>query len=518
MTTPAGGLRHGPIAPRGFWGDTLAMLGVGYFLAYMPYGFLLKASTDGLLPGVPKVSGFFLLPASVLATFACTFLGVTLFGWWRHVARRTIAGVSIPVPRPQAIWSGLGTAVIIGTTSLAYSVPGVSIVLMMVLMRGGVLTIGHLTDIVHRRHVHWRARLGWILTVIAVSIGLFGLQDMALGAAAACVIGVYLIGYVVRFQVIQRLSKTADRHANFRYVVEELMIAMPALLLTVALMTVVGPAAVQHDVRAGFELLVTGGARLWTALLVGVSYAVLYMFGTLIYLHPREYTFCVPVNRASSILSGVVVSVAIAFLFRQPLPSAAQFAGAALLLVALLTMALPEVGPLLVRRGGMAADRLILFVCAGNTARSPIAQALCAAAIAERLKVSRHDLAALGITIASAGVTARVGKPMKPEAVEVLEAMGVEPHRHEAQQLTPGLIARATAIYCMTADQVRQALEIGPGAAAKIHCLSPQGDLEEPVGTPATQGFADRAHAAIQVRLGELLRQLEPAMAPASSQ
>ena len=157
----------------------------------------------------------------------------------------------------------------------------------------------------------------------------------------------------------------------------------------------------------------------------------------------------------------------------------------------------------------MAADRLILFVCAGNTARSPIAQALCAAAIAERLNVSRHDLGALGITIASAGVTARVGRPMKPEAVEVLEAMGVEPHRHEAQQLTPGLIARATAIYCMTAGQVRQALEIGPGAAAKIHCLSPQGDLEEPVGTPATQRFADRAHAAIQERLSEVLRQLE---------
>ena len=36
MTMPAEGLHPGPIAPRGFWGDTLAMLGVGYFLAYMP--------------------------------------------------------------------------------------------------------------------------------------------------------------------------------------------------------------------------------------------------------------------------------------------------------------------------------------------------------------------------------------------------------------------------------------------------------------------------------------------------
>lgn len=491
-------------------GDTLALLGLGYFLSYMPYAFLVKTSTDGLLPGVPKASGVFLLPGSVLATFVCTYLVVTLFGWWRHVEHRAILGFSVPVPRPQAIFSGVCAAVIIGTTTLAYSVPGVSIVLMMVLMRGGVLAIARITDFVVGRKVHWSAMAAFILTLIAITIGLLGQKNLAIGVAAGGVIGAYLGGYVFRFRVIQRLSKTQNRRAQFRYVAEEQMIAMPALLLMCVAMAFVGPTETQMEVRAGFELLVTGGALLVPTLLIGVFYAVLYMFGTLIYLHPREYTFCVPVNRASSILSGIIASIAITALFDRPLPGAAQFVGAVLLMIALMTMGLPSILPLL-RRRGRPADRLLLFVCAGNTARSPIAQSLCATAIAERLNVSRYDLETLGITIASAGVAARVGKPMKPDAVEALGAMGVEPHDHEARQLTPELIAHAAAIYCMTADQLERVLEIAPDAAAKVHCLSTRGELDEPVGPEATLRFAEYARAAINERIGELVQHLRTA-------
>jgi protein-tyrosine-phosphatase len=488
----------------------LAVLGVGYFLAYIPYGFLVKTSTDGLLPGVPKVSGLVLLPASALATFICTYVGVSLFGAWRHVERRPIAGFSVPVPRLSLVLSGLCTAVIIATTTLAYAFPGVSIVVMMVLMRGGVLTIGRVTDMMQGRRVQWSAIVGCLLTGVAVVIGLFGGQDLMLGAAAAWVIGAYLVGYAVRFQVIQRLSKTDDRQATYRYLVEEQMVAMPTLVLLCLLATVAGPAGVQREVQTGFALLMAGGAELLVGLLVGVSYALLYVLGTLIYLHPREYTCCVPVNRASSILAGVIASVAITVLFNQPLPSAAQFVGAALLAAALFAIGWPDIRPRWERRRQQVADYLILFVCTGNTARSPIAQALCTAAIAERLNLSRTELAARGITIASAGVRARVGAPMKPDAVAALGSIGVEPHDHIARQLTHDLAARATAIYCMTEVQVQQVLEIAPHVAAKIRCLASQDELEEPVGLPATRQFAEHARTAIHARLDELLRHLGP--------
>lgn len=506
MSTPEPTRREG-LRSRWAWSATLPVLGVGYFLAYIPYSFLVKATTDGLLPGVPKVTGFLLLPASALATLVCTYVGVTLLGAWRHVGRREVGGLSLPLPRLLVVLSGLCTAVIIATTTLAYAFPGVSIVLMMVLMRGGVLGIGRVTDMVQGRRVHWTAIAGFVLTGVAVAIGLVGGQDLQLGAPAALVIGAYLAGYVVRFHVIQRLSKTDDRLATHRYIVEEQMVAMPALLLICVAAAVAGPAEVQQQVRAGFALLTTGGAGLAPALFVGVSYAALYVFGTLIYLHPREYTCCVPVNRASSILAGVIASLAITALFGQPLPSAAQFVGAGLLASALFVIALPDLRPRVERGRERVADCLILFVCTGNTARSPIAQALCTAALAERLNRSGGELAAMGLTVASAGVKARVGAPMKPEAVAALAALGVPPHDHVARQFTPALAAQASAIYCMTAAQAEDARALAPDAAAKIRCLASGDELEEPVGLPATLQFAEHARAALQSMFDEFLLQ-----------
>jgi protein-tyrosine-phosphatase len=493
---------------RWAWATTLPVLGVGYFLAYIPYSFLVKASTDGLLPGVPKVSGLYLLPVSAVATLVTTYAGLSLFGAWQHVGRRSIAGLSLPVPRLPVVFAGLCTAVIIASTTLAYAFPGVSIVVMMVLMRGGVLTIGRITDMAQGRRVHWTAIAGFLITGIAVLVGLFGGQDLTLGAAAAWVIGAYLAGYVVRFHVIQQLSKTDDASAAHRYIVEEQMVAMPALLLLCVLAAVGGPDDVQREVRAGFALLASGGMVLVPGLLVGVCYATLYVFGTLIYLHPREYTCCVPVNRASSILAGVIASVAITFLFGQPLPSASQFVGAGLLAAALFVIAWPDLRPRLARTRERAADCLILFVCSGNTARSPIAQALCAAALAERLSLSRRELAERGVTIASAGVRARVGAPMKPDAVAALGALGVQPHDHVARQFTPDLAAQASAVYCMTAEQVEQALAIAPHAAGKIRCLAAQDELAEPVGLAATLRFAQQARAAIHARFDDVLLHL----------
>ena len=44
------------------------------------------------------------------------------------------------------------------------------------------------------------------------------------------------------------------------------------------------------------------------------------IFGGLILLDRRENTFCVPVNRASSILAGVLASLSLAFFFGHRAP------------------------------------------------------------------------------------------------------------------------------------------------------------------------------------------------------
>ena len=64
------------------------------------------------------------------------------------------------------------------------------------------------------------------------------------------------------------------------------------------------------------------------------------IFGTLIFLDARENTFSVPVNRCSSILAGLVASLALALLAGGRFPSSGEVAGAALVVVAILFLTL----------------------------------------------------------------------------------------------------------------------------------------------------------------------------------
>ena len=104
----------------------------------------------------------------------------------------------------------------------------------------------------------------------------------------------------------------------------------------------------------------------------------------MIYLDRRENTFCIPLNRCSSLLSGVVASFSLSFLVGLALPSPMQLVGAVLVIVAILSLSplhhifdrQPKVSPLVRLRG------TYLFVCDGNTFRSPVAQAVCRSEIA----------------------------------------------------------------------------------------------------------------------------------------
>ncbi|MEO5931384.1 MAG: hypothetical protein ABIR47_15735 [Candidatus Kapaibacterium sp.] len=491
-------------------GDSMFILGLGYFLTYIPYSFLAKSTTSGLLADGGPLSGFAVLPAASIATFLCLYLFVTLNGWWRYLGRRTVLGMDLPMIRWQAVLSGIGTAVVIGATTLGYSFPGVSIVFMMVLFRGGVLLIARITDAATKRRVRWESFAAFVLVLGSLLLALNGQSRLGLTPVAIGVVAAYLIGYISRFQVIHHLSKTEDWDARIRYFVEEQAVATPVFIIICAVWAFVGHGQFAGDLRMGYAMFFSGAALL-PALLVGVAYAALYIFGTMIYLHPREYTFCVPVNRASSILSGVVASFAIALLFHRPAPAGQDLVSAGLLVLALVVLSVPTMAAALRRRPATATPlgHLFLFVCNGNTARSPIAQAICTSAMVDRLNIPRDTLYQHGVRVASAGLAARTGKPMKPEAIAALERLGVATHDHIAQPVTAEMIREARAVYCMTAEQRDALVAMEPSAAAKIHALGVNGELDEPVGHEATHGFAERMHAIIGGRIDEFIAHLQ---------
>lgn len=124
--------------------------------------------------------------------------------------------------------------------------------------------------------------------------------------------------------------------------------------------------------------------------------------------------------------------------------------------------------------------RLFVFVCSGNTSRSPMAQAICNAQIAKRLGVPVESLGNLGVQAISAGIAAQAGTPMTPHAQDALLELGVPALQHTARNLDAETVASAEAIFCMTAEQRRKAIAMFPGFASKIHCLHACEDIIDP--------------------------------------
>ena len=84
-----------------------------------------------------------------------------------------------------------------------------------------------------------------------------------------------------------------------------------------------------------------GSPALIMAIAVGIFSQGTGIFGSLVYLDPRENTFCVPVNRSSSILAGVISSSLLAVVFGQRFPSVHQLVGAGLILGAIAFLTIP---------------------------------------------------------------------------------------------------------------------------------------------------------------------------------
>ncbi|HEV7891576.1 MAG TPA: hypothetical protein VGP08_13105 [Pyrinomonadaceae bacterium] len=476
----------------GIWG-----LGLGYYLFYTPYSGMTKALSNGVIPGVGSVPGVVLLPASAVATLVCMFGFITVIGWWKHAGRREFFGVSVPFPQRLTFLSGVCLATIIGTTTLAFTFDGVSIVLVLVLLRGGILIIAPAVDSITGRRVRWFSWAAMLFSLLAVLVVLADASNYKLTVTAVADVTAYLAAYFFKLQFMTRLSKSDEPDAARRYFVEEQMVATPLLVLALGVTAALGAGDTAAGFRVGFTTFLLSGA-LWPTVLVGVFYAGLCVCTTFIFLDRRENTFCVPMHCGSSMLSGVTASFVLALLFNQPSPSAAQLASAGLIIVALaflsplhhfqrqLDRLAREFARLRrapsSRESALAPRRVFLFVCSGNTCRSPMAAAIGNAHIAGRLKIPFENLDGAGVKSLSAGVSAKAGAPLTPEAQEALRHIGVPVPKHSARNLTADLARHVEAIFCMTRAHREAVIDAHPSAAGKTYCLDPDGDIEDPIG------------------------------------
>jgi protein-tyrosine-phosphatase len=440
-----------------------------------------------------------MLPATALGTTLAMLLVTTSMGWWPLVTRRQVLGRTLPLPGPRALASGTATAIIIGTTTLAYTIDGTSIVFVLLLLRGGVLIMSPLIDAMHGRRVSWPSWIGLGLSLLALGIGLADSGRKELSLLAVLNVAAYLTGYFIRLPIMSAVAKSHDEGRNLRYFVEEHLLAAPTLLLLLGLFALIGEGPELVALRRGFTSFFLTSAVL-PALLVGLLYEAVYVFGTWIYLHPQENTLCIPINRSSSLLSGVAASYLLMYLAGAPPPSVYQLLSAGIIILAILVWSLPG---LMVARGTPEPSvraRRILFVCSGNTCRSPMAEALGRAEMAARLERLRSHESAPRVHVLSAGTTATEGKPMTPEAVWALDKLGITALEHRARRLTLEMIDEAEVIYCVTRSLREQVIQMRPEATAKTHCLDSERDIPDPIGSAREAYLETAAHLQRMVR------------------
>ncbi len=148
----------------------------------------------------------------------------------------------------------------------------------------------------------------------------------------------------------------------------------------------------------------------------------------------------------------------------------------------------------------------LLFVCTGNTCRSPMAAGLAAPLLAERLGCRPADLRARGVLVQSAGTNGGMGGA-STHALEVMARRGIDLSNHSSAALSEEMVQQADYVFAMTRVHRDAILRMAPTAESKVRLLLEGEDVRDPMGSEVDEyeRCAQTIERGLRARLQEVI-------------
>lgn len=225
------------------------------------------------------------LALTSLSCWICMVIVMTLSRSWQHV--RLTA---------HTLACGTATCMIILSTIVGYGLPGTSMVTMAVAMRGGVLTLAPVLDLMRGHRLTARSALALALALAAVTATSWGRPWGGLTGPALAVVGVYLLSYAVRLALYGRTKGDMVQ-------TRALLCSDQALAVSLALL---GTLAWQG---LGQGLGRAQGLGWAVPVAVGCLSQLTGVFGSMVLAGAQHHVWCVVLNRSASTLAVLVASL-----------------------------------------------------------------------------------------------------------------------------------------------------------------------------------------------------------------
>lgn len=312
-----------------------------YFLSYLPNIVLTRLATSQVHPALGRpLTGLETLPATLTMNMLLTGLFIWLSGWHRDAHGRMLGLTRVPVPTRYTFVSGLGTALVLFTVPLSFTLTDVSIPFMQLLMRGDILIIAPLVDLMFRRRVRWWSWAALLIVALALTLVVRQRGGFHLSPLAIATVVLYTIGYFLRLAVMTRVAKRGDPALVRQYFVEEKLVGLPVSILALAALSLAGFGTQSGELVFGFTQ-VWSDPVFWLLAGAAVTLTIVSVFAAIILLDPHENSYCVPLERSSSLVAGLVAAYILYWGWGLSRPTNTEVAGALMLIgaIVLLTLA-----------------------------------------------------------------------------------------------------------------------------------------------------------------------------------